>query len=64
MDSNENSKEEENEFQWLPQGNYSNNDYQKNFISNNSNFKDNFNPISLLKSNLTSHKNQSNEENN
>ena len=64
MDSNENSKEEENDFQWLQQNNYLSNDYQKNYITNKSNLKDNFNPISLLKSNLTSSKNQSNEENN
>ena len=64
MDSNDNSKEEENDFHWLQQGNESNNEDQKNNLSNNNLNKDNFNPISLLKSDLISHKNQSNEENN
>ena len=64
MDSNDNSKEEENDFHWLQQGNESNNEDQKNNLSNSNLNKDNFNPISLLKSDLISHKNQSNEENN
>ena len=62
MDSNDNSKEEENDFHWLQQGNESNNEDQKNNLSNSNLNKDNFNPISLLKSDLISHKNQSNEE--